>query len=58
MPNLQKQIAEKFLTRLAASPDIDSAKIDQLRILLAAAKKPKVDEIVKVFQHPGGGDIK
>ena len=58
MPTLQQQIAEKFLAKLAESKDVHSETIDQLRTLLAAGKKPKADEIVKVFQHPGGGDIK
>ena len=58
MSTLQQQIAEKFLTKLAESKDLHRETIDQLRTLLAAGKKPKADEIVKVFQHPGGGDIK
>jgi hypothetical protein len=58
MPTLQQSIAEKFLAKLAQSKDLHSETIDQLRVLMAAGKKPKVDEIVKVFQHPGGGDIK
>jgi len=58
MSTLQQLIAEKFLTKLAQSNDLHSETIDQLRILMAAGKKPKADEIVKVFQHPGGGDIK
>ncbi|MDQ2712770.1 MAG: hypothetical protein M3Y72_08785 [Acidobacteriota bacterium] len=58
MSTLQQQIAEKFLAKLAESKDVRSETIDQLRTLLVAGKKPKADEIVKVFQHPGGGDIK
>ena len=58
MPTLQQTIAEKFLTKLTQSKDLHSETIEQLRVLMAAGKKPKVDEIVKVFQHPGGGDIK
>jgi hypothetical protein len=58
MSTLQQQIAEKFLAQLAESKDVHSETIDQLRTLLAAGKKPKADEIVKVFQHQGGGDIK
>jgi hypothetical protein len=58
MPTLQQSIAEKFLAKLAQSKDLHSETVDQLRVLMAAGKKPKVDEIVKVFQHPGGGDIK
>ena len=58
MPTLQQQIAEKFLAKLAGSKDLHSETVDQLRTLLSSGKKPKVDEIVKVFQHPGGSDIK
>jgi hypothetical protein len=58
MSTLQQQIAEKFLAKLAESKTVHSETIDQLRTLLATGKKPKADEIVKVFQHPGGGDIK
>jgi hypothetical protein len=58
MSTLQQSIAEKFLAKLAQSKDLHSETIDQLRVLMASGKKPKADEIVKVFQHPGGGDIK
>lgn len=57
MPTLQQQIADKFLAKIAESKDLDSETIDQLRTLLAVGKKPKADEIVKIFQHPDGGDI-
>ena len=58
MPTLQQQIVEKFLAKLAGSKDVHNETVDQLRTLLAVGKKPKADEIVKIFQHPGGGDIK
>ena len=58
MSTLQKQITEKFLAKLAESKDLHRETIDQLRVLMATGKKPKADEIVKLFQHPGGGDIK
>ena len=58
MSTLQQSIAEKFLAKLAQSKDLHSETIDQLRVLMATGKKPKADEIVKLFQHPGGGDIK
>jgi hypothetical protein len=58
MPTLHQQITEKFLAKLAESKDLHSETVEQLRTLLAAGKKPKADEIVKIFQHPGGGDIK
>ena len=58
MSTLQQSIAEKFLAKLTESKDLHSETIDQLRVLMATGKKPKADEIVKLFQHPGGGDIK
>jgi hypothetical protein len=58
MPTLQQQIAKKFLAKLAESKDVHSETVDQLRTLLSAGKKPKADEIVKVFQHPGGSNVK
>lgn len=58
MSTLQQSIAEKFLAKVAQSKELHSETIEQLRVLMAAGKKLKADEIVKVFQHPGGGDIK
>jgi hypothetical protein len=58
MATLQQQIAEKFLVKLAESKDVETKKIDQLRILLADSKKLKADDLVKVFTLPAGGDIK
>jgi hypothetical protein len=57
MSTIQEQIAEKFLTKLAASKDVDAAKIDQLRSVLADSKKPKADDFVKIFMFPAGGDL-
>jgi hypothetical protein len=58
MVTLQKQIADKFLSKLEDSKDLDAPKIDQLRTLLADTKKLKVDDLVKVFSLPAGGDLK
>jgi hypothetical protein len=58
MPTLQQIIAEKFVVKLADSKDVDAAKIDQLRILLAEGKKPKVDDFVRIFSLPAGGDLR
>lgn len=58
MRTLQQQIVEKFLAKLAESKDVDADRIDQLRILLANSKKPKADDLVKVFSQPAGGDLK
>jgi len=58
MPTLQQQIAEKFLLKLAAADDVDAAKIEQLRLLLAENKKAKADDFIKIFTTPAGGDLK
>jgi hypothetical protein len=58
VPNLQHQIADKFLARLSASAEVDAEKIEQLRIVLADPKRLKADEFVKIFATPAGGDIK
>ena len=58
MATLQQKIAEKFLLKLADSKDVDAAKIDQLRTLLADGKKPKADDFIRIFSLPAGGDLK
>ena len=58
MPTLQEEIAKKFLAKLAESKDVDAEKIDQLRGLLAKNKKPRPDDLVKIFTLPAGGDLK
>ena len=58
MPTLQQTIAEKFLSKLREGKAMDAQKIEQLRVLLAASKKPKADEFVKIFTIPAGGDVK
>jgi hypothetical protein len=58
MATLQQTIAEKFLAKLAKSKDVDTAKIEELRLLLAHGKKPKVDDFVRIFLLPAGGDLK
>jgi hypothetical protein len=58
MVTLQQQIAEKFLTKLSGSKDLDKEKIDQLRILLVEGKKVKAEDLVEIFSLPAGGDLK
>ena len=58
MPTIQQQIVEKFLAKLAKSGSVDVAKTDGLRALLSSGKKPKVDELVRIFSLPAGGDLK
>lgn len=58
MPTLQQKIADTFLAKLAGAKEIDADKLAQLRALLTANKKAKVDDFVKVFMQPAGGDVK
>ena len=57
MATPQQQIADKFLAKLAETEEIDSAKIEQLRALLAQGKKPTAAEFVRIFSLPAGGDL-
>ena len=57
MATPQQQIADKFLAKLAETEEIDSAKIEQLRALLAQGKKPSAAEFVRIFSLPAGGDL-
>ena len=58
MSTIQQTIASKFLTKLADGKEVDSTKIDLLRILLTDNKTPKPDDFVKIFTIPAGGDLK
>lgn len=58
MGTLQHRIADKFLTKLAESKELDAEKIEQLRRLLADSKKVKADDFVRIFSTPSAGDIK
>jgi hypothetical protein len=58
MPTLQQQIADKFLKQLAESTEVSAEKIDKIRAALAAAKKPKADDFVRIFNEPDHAGIK
>ena len=58
MPTIQQQIVEKFLAKLSESEKVDPGRIEKLRATLAATKKPKADDFVKIFTESGGGDLK
>jgi hypothetical protein len=58
MATLQQTIANKVLAKLSKSPDVDATKIDQLKALLASGKKVKIEEPVKIFSLPAGGELK
>jgi hypothetical protein len=54
MATLQQTISEKFLEKLSGLKEFDAEKIDQLRTLLAASKKPKPEDLIKIFSLPLG----
>lgn len=58
MSTLQRQVAEKFLAKLADTGMLEPERIEQFRVLLANGKKLKAEELVKLFSAPAGGDIK
>ncbi len=58
MATLQQQIAEKFLERLAESKEVSAEKTEKLRLALAADKKLKAEDYVKIFSEPDHGDVK
>jgi len=58
MGTLHQKIASKFLEKLAKSERADATKVEQLRKLLKESPRPKVDDFVKIFSLPAGGDIK
>jgi hypothetical protein len=57
MPTLSQQIADKFLSKLAESDEVDAAKIEQLRAVLYDNKRAKAEDFVKIFTTPAGGDL-
>jgi hypothetical protein len=58
METLQQKIASKCLATLSAGNTLDSGKIEELRKLLADNKKPKAEDLIRVFAAPAGGDVK
>jgi hypothetical protein len=58
MATLQQQIAQTFLARLLETEALDANRTEELRLLLGGTKRIKVDELVKVFTQPAGGDVK
>jgi len=58
MAKLQSEIADSLLEKLEESPDVTPEMVAALRALLAAGKKLKADDLVKVFSPPPGGDVR
>jgi hypothetical protein len=58
MATLQRLIADKFLAKLAESKDVGVDKVELLRELLADGKRPKADDLVRVFSDPDSGELK
>ncbi|MBX9719080.1 hypothetical protein K2Z84_34365 [Candidatus Binatia bacterium] len=57
MAKLQQTIIEKFLATLGTSKALDAATLAELRNLFAKSKKPKADDLVKIFAASAAGDI-
>lgn len=58
MATLQNKIADKFLSSLAESGEVDAEKLELIRQLITKGKKPKADDFAKVFSTPKGGNVK
>jgi hypothetical protein len=58
MPTLQQQIAEKFVSKLAESDDVDVATIEKIRMLFSENKIIKAEDFIKIFTPPLGEDVK
>jgi hypothetical protein len=58
MPTIYQQIVEKFLRKLVDSGDVDSSKIEKLKVVLSQNVKIKADDFVKIFNTPAGEDLK
>jgi hypothetical protein len=57
MTTLQQQIADKFLAALAKDKNFDAPKLEALRRLLGDSKKPKADDLVRIFSTPAGDEV-
>lgn len=49
MPNLQKKIAEKFITALSEDESFRQDQVQQIEEIVTSGKKPKPDELLKIF---------
>ena len=58
MPTLQKQIADRFLEELKHAEGVDPAQLDELKTLFSSNKKIKVEDLIRIFRLPAGGDLK
>jgi len=58
MTTLQQDIATKFISALEEGKEVHSDKIEEIRKLLSDDKKIKVDDFVKIFTTPAGGEVK
>ena len=58
MTTVPKQIAERFLEKLAETKAVDGEQIEKIRDLLMEGKKLKAEDLVKIFSLPAGGDLK
>ena len=51
MASIQEEILEEFYRRLAKADGFTEAKVKQIRDLFSGSKKPKADDLMKVFSE-------
>ena len=47
-------MADRFLEKLAHDETLDAEQLAELKTLLTSGKKPKPDDLVKLFARPSG----
>lgn len=58
MNTLQLTIYGEFLRQLADGKVLDNTAHEQLRLALKADRRPKAEDLVRIFARPIGDDIK
>ncbi|MEO9458829.1 MAG: hypothetical protein ABJE63_08955 [Lentilitoribacter sp.] len=56
MSSLQKAVIQRFIEKLSEHGEFDQLKINKLREIVEAGKKPKPDDLIEIFGLPHGGD--
>jgi hypothetical protein len=58
MTTLYQKIGEEFLSKLSKSSEMDSRKIERLRLLIEKNKRLTVSELVTIFSDADIDEIK
>lgn len=58
MATIQQQIADKFVSKLTESGDVDAVKIEKLKMLLSENRRVKAEDFIKIFTLPFAEDVK